>query len=166
MLAIKLLNLSSKFLFLLIFLFFFHSNASGIESADIWKKDSNKEIQNTEKKNLPEKPKIDYSKENKNLDEIKINDSFSNTEDPVKLSGLYDPEKNDLNLNMWSNTNGEEIEKIFKRIEKVQLSSFSEKIFIETILTYSYPAKANLTEEKFLKLKIDWLIKNNKISLL
>ena len=166
MLVIKLLNLSSKFLFLLIFLFFFHSNTSGIESADIWKKDSNKEIQNTEKKNLPEKPKIDYSKENKNLDEIKINDSFSNTEDPVKLSGLYDPEKNDLNLNMWSNTNGEEIEKIFKRIEKVQLSSFSEKIFIETILTYSYPAKANLTEEKFLKLKIDWLIKNNKLNLI
>ena len=166
MLVIKLLNLSSKFLFLLIFLFFFHFNASGIESADIWKKDSNKEIQNTEKKNLPEKPKIDYSKENKNLDEIKINDSFSNTEDPVKLSGLYDPEKNDLNLNMWSNTNGEEIEKIFKRIEKVQLSSFSEKIFIETILTYSYPAKANLTEEKFLKLKIDWLIKNNKLNLI
>ena len=166
MLVIKLLNLSSKFLFLLIFLFFFHSNASGIESADIWKKDSNKEIQNTEKKNLPEKPKIDYSKENKNLDEIKINDSFSNTEDPVKLLGLYDPEKNDLNLNMWSNTNGEEIEKIFKRIEKVQLSSFSEKIFIETILTYSYPAKANLTEEKFLKLKIDWLIKNNKLNLI
>ena len=166
MLVIKLLNLSSKFLFLLIFLFFFHSNTSGIESADIWKKDSNKEIQNTEKKNLPEKPKIDYSKENKNLDEIKINDSFSNTEDPVKLLGLYDPEKNDLNLNMWSNTNGEEIEKIFKRIEKVQLSSFSEKIFIETILTYSYPAKANLTEEKFLKLKIDWLIKNNKLNLI
>ena len=166
MLVIKLLNLSSKFLFLLIFLFFFHSNTSGIESADIWKKDSNKEIQNTEKKNLPEKPKIDYSKENKNLDEIKINDSFSNTEDPVKLSGLYDPEKNDLNLNMWSNTNGEEIEKIFKRIEKVQLSSFSEKIFIETILTYSYPAKSNLTEEKFLKLKIDWLIKNNKLNLI
>ena len=166
MLVIKLLNLSSKFLFLLIFLFFFHSNTSGIESADIWKKDSNKGIQNTEKKNLPEKPKIDYSKENKNLDEIKINDSFSNTEDPVKLSGLYDPEKNDLNLNMWSNTNGEEIEKIFKRIEKVQLSSFSEKIFIETILTYSYPAKANLTEEKFLKLKIDWLIKNNKLNLI
>ena len=166
MLVIKLLNLSSKFLFLLIFLFFFHFNASGIESADIWKKDSNKEIQNTEKKNLPEKPKIDYSKENKNLDEIKINDSFSNTEDSMKLSGLYDPEKNDLNLNMWSNTNGEEIEKIFKRIEKVQLSSFSEKIFIETILTYSYPAKANLTEEKFLKLKIDWLIKNNKLNLI
>ena len=166
MLVIKLLNLSSKFLLLLIFLFFFHSNASGIESADIWKKDSNKEIQNTEKKNLPEKPKIDYSKENKNLDEIKINDSFSNTEDSMKLSGLYDPEKNDLNLNMWSNTNGEEIEKIFKRIEKVQLSSFSEKIFIETILTYSYPAKANLTEEKFLKLKIDWLIKNNKLNLI
>ena len=57
MLVIKLLNLSSKFLFLLIFLFFFHSNTSGIESADIWKKDSNKEIQNSEKKKFARKTK-------------------------------------------------------------------------------------------------------------
>ncbi len=166
--ATKLLNLSSKFLFLLSFLMFFHSQVMGVESADIWKEEANKkEEENTKKEEkTQEKPKIDFSKENKNLDQIKIVDGDKNLEKPVRLSGLYDPEKNDLNLNMWSNTNGEEIEKIFKRINKVQLSSFAEKIFIDTIFTYSYPAQANLSEDKFLKLKIDWLIKNNKLSLI
>ena len=166
MLVIKLINLSSKFLFLLIFLISFYPPAIGVESADIWKKEANKEKENIKEEKINEKSKIDFSKENKNLDEIKIVDSDTNLENPIKLSGLYDPEKNDLNLNMWSNTNGEEIEKIFKRIEKVKLSSFSEKIFIDTIFTFSYPAKANLNEDKFLNLKINWLIKNNKLSLI
>ncbi len=166
MLVTRLLNLSSKFLFLLSFLMLFNSQAMGVESADIWKKEKNKEQEDIKEEKKQEKSKIDFSKENKNLDEIKIVDSDTNLEKPIRLTGLYDPEKNDLNLNMWSNTNGEEIEKIFKRIEKVQLSSFSEKIFIDTIFTYSYPAKANLSEDKFLKLKINWLIKNNKLSLI
>ncbi len=166
MLVTRLLNLSSKFLFLLSFLILFNSQAMGVESADIWKKEKNKEQEDTKEEKKQEKSKIDFSKENKNLEEIKIVDSDTNLEKPIRLTGLYDPEKNDLNLNMWSNTNGEEIEKIFKRIEKVQLSSFSEKIFIDTIFTYSYPAKANLSEDKFLKLKINWLIKNNKLSLI
>ena len=166
MLATKLLNLSNKFLFLLSFFILFYSQAMGVESADIWKKETTKEKENTKEEKTEEKSKIDFSKENKNLDEIKIVDSDTNLENPTRLSGLYDPEKNDLNLNMWSNTNGEEIEKVFKRIEKVQLSSFSEKIFIDTIFTYSYPAKANLSKDKFLKLKINWLIKNNKLSLI
>ena len=166
MLVIRLLNSSNKFLFLLSFFMLFHSQAMGVESADIWKKETTKEKENTKEEKTEEKSKIDFSKENKNLDEIKIVDSDTNLENPTRLSGLYDPEKNDLNLNMWSNTNGEEIEKVFKRIEKVQLSSFSEKIFIDTIFTYSYPAKANLSKDKFLKLKINWLIKNNKLSLI
>ena len=166
MLVIRLLKLSSKLLFLLSFLIFLHSQAMGVESADIWKKETNKEKKNIKKEKTQEKSKIDFSKENKNLDEIKIVDSDTNLENPVKLSGLYDPEKNDLTLTMWSSTDGAEIKKIFKRIEKVQLSSFSEKIFIDTIFTYSYPAKRNLSEEEFLKLKINWLIKNNKLDLI
>ena len=166
MLVTRLLNLSSKFIFILGFFILFHSNVMGVESADIWKKETNKEKENIIKKNTENKPKINYSKEKKSLDEIKIIDNDADSQNTIKLSGLYDPEKNDLNLNMWSNTNGEEIEKIFKRIEKVELSTFSEKIFIDTIFTYSYPAKSNLSEDKFLNLKINWLIKNNKLSLI
>ena len=167
MLVIKLLNLSSKFLLLLSFFMFFNSQALGVDSADIWKKETIKEKESTKKQEkLKEKPKIDFSKDKRDLDKIKIVDSNKNLEEPISLLGLFDPEQNDLNLEMWSSTNGDEVEKIFKRIEKVELSRFSEKIFIDTIFTYSYPAKANLSEDEFLKLKINWLIKNNKLSLI
>ena len=57
MLVIRLLNLSSKFLFLLIFFIFFHFQAIGDDSADIWKKDKNKEKENIEKKKYRNKAK-------------------------------------------------------------------------------------------------------------
>ena len=63
---------------------------------------------------------------------------------------------------MWSNSDGEAIKKTFKRIEKIQLSKFSEDIFMNTIMTYSYAPKNKLSESEFLKLKINWLIKNQK----
>ncbi len=71
MLVIKLINLSSKFLFLLIFLISFYPPAIGVESADIWKKEANKEKENIKEEKINEKSKIDFSKENKNLDKIK-----------------------------------------------------------------------------------------------
>ena len=59
-------------------------------------------------------------------------------------------------------TNGDLIRESLKRIEKINLSKFSEEIFLNTILTYSYSPQKNLTEKEFLKIKINWLIKNNK----
>ena len=63
-------------------------------------------------------------------------------------------------------TNGELIKQSLKRIEKIKLSKFSEEIFLNTILTYSYSPQKNLSEKEFLKIKIDWLIKNNKIEII
>ena len=63
---------------------------------------------------------------------------------------------------MWANTDGESIKNTFKRIEKIQLSKFSEEMFINTIMTYSYAPKNKLSEDEFLKLKLNWLTKNNK----
>ena len=57
-------------------------------------------------------PKIDFSKDKRDLDKIKIVDSNKNLEEPISLLGLFDPEQNDLNLDMWSSTNGDEVEKI------------------------------------------------------
>ena len=67
---------------------------------------------------------------------------------------------------MWKNTDGETIKNTFKRIEKIPLSKFSEEIFINTIMTYSYAPKNKLSKEQFLKLKLNWLIKNNKNNLI
>ena len=163
---IKLSSFVNKILIVFGILIFFHSNVFSEESIDIWKKQK-KEIQQTnEQKRLEEKSQIDYLKEDKNLGQIEITENGKNINEDIKLVGLYDPEKNDLSLNMWNKTDGSIIRETLKRIEKIKLSSFSETILINTIFTYSYGPQSNLPKDEFLKLKVDWLIKNNKTKLM
>ena len=168
MLLTKPLNFVSKFLIFFSFSFFLFANAIANEPVDIWKKkEKEKEKEEINIKSTPdEKSQIDYSKKQKNLAEIKIDDKENNTKSEVELFGLYDPAKSDLSLNMWTNTDGTLVKNAFKRIEKIKLSKFSEKIFTDTIFTYSYGPNKNLSDEEFLKLKLNWLIKNNKIELI
>ena len=168
LIQLKGLNKIKKFknyiIFLFLFLFFFQTLNSN-EPIDIWKKKEEgpkiKKIDDQLNNQIPEK-KIDVSKikieENKGI-EILEN---KREESEIKLVGLYDPQKNDFKLDMWSNSDGEAIKKTFKRIEKIKLSKFSENIFMNTIMTYSYAPKNKLSESEFLKLKINWLIKNQK----
>ena len=168
MLPIKLSNSNSNFLtFLFVILFFCSSSFGEEKTLDIWDKKNDKKSEENKKKDTPkEESKIDISKINQSKKEqIQISDS-QNENPPIKLVGLYDPGKNDLSLEMWSGTNGELIRDSIKRIEKIKLSKFSEEIFLNTILTYSYPPKKNLSEKEFLKLKTNWLIKNNKIEVI
>ena len=168
MLPIKSSNSNSNFLtFLFVILFFCSSSFGEEKSVDIWgKKNETKSEENKKEDAVKEEPKIDISKIKENKKEqIQISDN-KNDDPPVKLVGLYDPGKNDLSLEMWSGTDGQLIRDSIKRIEKIKLSKFSEELFLNTILTYSYPPKKNLSENEFLKLKINWLIKNNKIEVI
>ena len=169
MLLIKLLNSSRSFLTLLgIATFLCLSVIAEEKSVDIWSnKNSTKSTEENKKKNIVnEEKKIDISKINqKKLEEIQISDN-KDIDTPVQLIGLYDPGQNDLSLEMWSGTNGDLIRESLKRIEKINLSKFSEEIFLNTILTYSYSPQKNLTEKEFLKIKINWLVKNNKIEII
>ncbi len=165
---IKLLNLSRIFLkFLFISLFFFQNIFAEEKPVDIWNNKSQTKTENINvKEAIKQEPKIDISKLKQNQKEpIEISESQSQDAN-IKLIGLYDPGQNDLSLEMWMRTNGELIKQSLKRIDKIKLSKFSEEIFLNTILTYSYAPQKNLNEKEFLKLKIDWLIKNNKIEII
>ena len=165
---IKLLSSNRKFLkFFIISLFFFQNILAEDKSIDIWNnKNKPKSENNKIQEKLIQEPKIDISKLKQNQNElIKISETQSD-DDNSKLIGLYDPGQNDLSLEMWMRTNGELIKQSLKRIEKIKLSKFSEEIFLNTILTYSYSPQKNLSEKEFLKIKIDWLIKNNKIEII
>ena len=168
MLLIKSLNLNSKFFLTFFLAFSFCFSATGEEAIDIWneKKDKTEE-KILHKNNISQEKKIDFSKieVKEKKQEIKISDN-ENTDPEIKLVGLYEPQKNDLNLDMWSSTDGDIIKDTFIRIDKIKLSKFSEEIFINTILTYSYPPKNKFSQDEFLKLKLNWLIKNNKINLI
>ena len=168
MLLIKSLNLNSKFFLTFFLAFSFCFSATGEEAVDIWneKKDKTEE-KILRKNNISQETKIDFSKIEikEKKQEIKISDN-ENTDPEVKLVGLYEPQKNDLNLDMWSSTDGDIIKNTLARIDKIKLSKFSEEIFVNTILTYSYPPKNKFSQDEFLKLKLNWLIKNNKINLI
>ncbi len=160
------LNKNNKVLIFLFLLFFIFPKASiSNEPVDIWNKTNDVKIE--KKENLPNQTikenKINFSKiKNKEIDEIEITEDDQEKNAEIKLVGLYDPQENDFNLDMWVNTDGENIKNTFKRIDKIKLSSFSEKIFINTMMTYSFAPKNKLSENEFLKLKLNWLIKNNK----
>ena len=168
MLLIKSLNLNSKFFLTFFLAFSFCFSATGEEAVDIWNKKKDKtEKKILRKNNISQETKIDFSKieAKEKKQEIKISDN-ENNDSEIKLVGLYEPQKNDLNLDMWSSTDGDIIKDTLARIDKIKLSKFSEEIFVNTILTYSYPPKNKFSQDEFLKLKLNWLIKNNKINLI
>ena len=133
-----------------------------LAAVDIWeKKEKNSEQSNqlnNEKEIKIESPILsdEIEKITINIDEKKLNKSKQT------IFGLFDPEDNNFNLNMWSETDGEDIKKVLKRINKLKLSKLSEDLLFQVLFTNAYPPNSNLTSNEFIKIKIDWLIKNRR----
>ena len=162
MISLPHLNKLSLFVIILI-IFSFSPIFAEDEPADIWKKkeDEKKEVNKSddEKDITIESPIIsdDISKIIIKIDEDKI------VEDGQSVIGIFDPEENNFSLNMWSGTDGEDIKKILKRIDKLKLSKLSEDLLFQILFTNSYSPKKNLNSEDFLKIKINWLIKKKRV---
>ncbi len=62
---------------------------------------------------------------------------------------------------MWSNSNGDQLKNLFSNIENLDLSEDALNLMNILLLTNAYYPKKNITEQEFLKIKSDWLIKNN-----
>ena len=82
------------------------------------------------------------------------------------LAGLYDPAENDLDIDMWSNSNGKEIKILLKKINSEELSNFSEKIMDIVLLTNSYLPKNDISLEEFQNFTIEHLIKKEDFNLI
>ena len=102
--------------------------------------------------------------QNQNILEIEQDETLISKK--IKIAGLYDPSENDLNINMWSNSDGNQILDINNRIKNLKLSQDSKEILNTLFLTNSYFPKKNITEEEFVKLKIDLLIRNKETKLI
>ncbi len=168
----KNLKLLSKKLLLVTFIFFTSFKVhSSDKPVDIWKENEKKIDQNLES-NLP----IDES--NNLSSEISIYNKVSNDEalnivqdvslnsKKIKIAGLYDPQDNDLNINMWINSDGDQLKNLFSRIAKLNLSEDASELMNISVLTNAHYPKKNITEKEFLKLKSDWLIKNSNFDLI
>ena len=169
---LKLLN-KKYLLIIIVFLFGFSSFAED-QPVDIWnteieKKKVTSEIdlkkKKTQKINKIEKETSIYdmqSQKKKNI--IELDPNLGSNE--IKIIGLYDPEDYGLDINMWSNSDGDQLRNIFSKLEKIDLSKDATEIMNISILTNAYSPKKNISEKEFLKLKSNWLIKNSDLELI
>ena len=162
---LKFLNNKYIIFFFLLFNFAFAEE----EAIDIWNlENNNKENQSLEIENkteqLIEKSIINVG-ENNNIEFEILKDNELKT-DKINLVGLYDPEENELKIDMWSKTDGKNIKSLFAKIEKLKLSKDAKKILDIALLTNSYFPEKNITPEEFLKFKSNYLIKNNDFDLI
>ena len=160
---IRLLHLNRLIKIIIFFTVIILTPAHSATSIDIWEKKENNNENNTQAQNEQE-----VIIQNSTLSEdigkitVKINEEEVGKFDQTVI-GIFDPAINNFNLNMWSQTDGNAIKKILNRINKLKLSKFSENLLFQVLFTNAYPPQRNLPSNEFLKIKIDWLIKKNKL---
>ena len=160
---------SFKILFGLSIIFLFNSHLQSEDKIDIWKNKDKKE-KSLEQKNLGEQKKKDKInlKESQKIkidQKIEIDDDLSPNDKDQQIFGIYDPAENNFDLNMWSTTRAEDVKSSLKRLRGIKLSKTSTEILENILLSFSYPPEGMTTNE-FAKLKINWLIDNNRQDLI
>ncbi|SMF79924.1 hypothetical protein [Candidatus Pelagibacter sp. HIMB1321] len=163
---LKLLNNKYLSILLLIFLNTFNANAED-KPIDIWNIDENEieessisNNQNNLETNNTEisQPSIFDLQSEKEIETVQVSSDLNSQK--LKIIGLYDPEDYDLQINMWSNSNGDQLKYLFTNIDKMQLSKDASDLLNIVLLTNSYNPEINITNEEFLNIRSNWLIKN------
>ena len=169
----KILKLLNKIYFFFIFYLFvgLSSNAED-QPVDIWNIDK----QELEKKSNSESslvtvedskkisPDIYNMQLQKNSSVIKQDEILDSKE--IKITGLYDPEDFSLDINMWSNSDGDQLKNIFTKLNKIDLSKDAAELMNISMLTNAYYPNKNISEEEFLNIRSKWLIKNSDLKLI
>ncbi len=163
------MKISKQLSKILIFTFFILlvQSAKAQEIKEIWSEIEKKDISNNESENNDnstvvvnqvEGVEVKLSDEN-----ILVDQNLDNSN--ILLSGLFDPDDNDLKLDMWSKTDGAAIKKQLERIQSKNLSSFSERLMDVALLTNSYIPNQNFTQDQFERYTLDHLIKKKDFNL-
>ena len=161
---ISLSYLNKLILFLIIFIIItFNLSLAEDEPVDIWQNNET-ESETVNQTSNEEDITIESPILSDDINKIVVKiDEDTIQERGQSVIGIFDPEEHNFNLNMWTKTDGEEIKKTLSRINKLKLSKSSEDLLFLVLFTNSYPPQKNLNAEDFLKIKINWLIKRNRI---
>jgi hypothetical protein len=165
---LKLLN--KKNLSVILIYLFFGIAAQSQEPIDIWNIEEKKITENNDIIKTNKKKDITlnsiYKMQSQKNDEISIEEDQAIVSKKIKIVGLYDPAENGLDINMWSQSNGDQILNIFKRINKMDLSKDASEILNILLLTNAHYPGTNISKDQFLELKSNWLIKNYNLLLI
>ena len=159
--------LSKDFFLIFVFsLFIFNFSSSEENTAtDIWNLDKEKKNDNVLK---IEKLTVQSEKENISINISNIDDIDEDTIDTSnnKLIGIFDPKENMLNIDMWSNSDGDQVKVILKKLMNTNLSTDSNEILKIALLTNAYPPTDKMSSEEFFSFQKDFLIKSNDLNLI
>ncbi len=157
----------------LLSLFFIFSNSVANEPADIWNidKTTTKDIEINNEGLVPEEISeetisiydLNNQKKQNNKNQVLLE---NNIEDKISLFGIYDPDENNLSIEMWNKSEGDEIKKIFDKIFSQNLSNDALDILEIALLTNSNTPIKNITKEEFYKFQKNFLIKKNDLELI
>ena len=171
----KILKLLNKKIFLIMIALSLAISVNAEEQpVDIWNLDKKLEdnVLSNSKKIEQQDIEIETSSEidiykmqtHKKKNSIELDENL--IENKTELFGLFDPEDNSLDINMWSYSDGDQLKKIFSKLDKITLSEDASEIMRVSLLTNAYSPKKNISEKEFLKIRSNWLIKNSDLDLI
>ena len=166
---LKLLN-KKYFSIIIIFLLSSLNVIAEDQPIDIWNIDkkaietTSEAISSNEITGVTAESNIYNMQADKKKSSIKLDQELASKE--IKIVGLYDPADYGLSMDMWSNSDGLILKKLFKNIDNFDLSSDASEILNIALLTNTYYPNKNITEEEFLKFKSSWMIKESNLELI
>ena len=110
------------------------------EAAEIWSEKEPENEQSSEtnqEKNIIIKTPIlsdDIEKITIQINEQEVNSNPA-------IIGIFDPDDNNFSLDMWSESDGDDIKRVLKRINKLKLSKLSEDLLFQVLFTNAYSPK-------------------------
>ena len=162
---------------LLLFFTFVKISYSEEQPVDIWNIDKSKLKQNSGNDNTETNLKIKDDnlietfpfdplklEPQNSIKEIKFDQDLSSQK--ISILGLYDPDEFGLSLNMWSNSDGDQLKNIFAKLNKMNLSNDAKELMNISLLTNAYQPQKNISEKEFIEIKSEWLIKNSDLELI
>ena len=171
----KTLRLLNKKLILIFTIYIYFGTISVAENqpVDIWnidkkKENNNSSIQNSENKvlNIETPSEFQIFDMQKNNPENIVTSEKNLKSQEIKIYGLYDPQDYGLDIEMWLNSDGDQLKSIFRKLNKIKLSKDANEILNIILLTNAQSPQKNIKEEEFLGFKSDWLIKNSDLDLI
>ena len=171
----KILKLLNKIFSIIIIIFFLSLSKtfSENEPVDIWNIDKKRIEENSKNK-----VEVSASSTNKTANSVDVfNTQLGNNNNlievdsslvskDIKLIGLYDPEDYGLKIDMWLNSNGDQLKYLFSNLAKIDLSDDAANLMNIILLTNSYSPTKNINKKDFLKIRSDWLIKHDNLELI
>ncbi len=169
---LKLLN--KEYLSIILILFLGLNSLAEDKPVDIWNIDQNKiEKSKTLNTSVFEDKNIDQVNDGKSIYDMQTNNENGSIEieknlktKNVRIIGLYDPEDFGLDINMWKNSDGDQLKNIFSKLEKMELSDDAAEIMNISMLTNAHHPKKNISKDEFLDFKSDWLIKRSDFDII